>query len=76
MLSRQGYASASLASEDEKDLEALGLLFGLVFPDGDIANIMRPDFLRLVTIIRICKFKISTSLAPNVINMGVKTLFN
>ena len=69
-LSRQGYTSASAASDDDEDWAALDFLCGLVYPDRDISNKMRPCFLKLAPIARKCKFKVSSNLAHNVIKRG------
>ena len=55
-LIQHGYTSASLESAYEKDWAALELFFGSGYPDRDIVNKMRPDCVRLVTIIQKCKF--------------------
>ena len=66
-LSQQGYTSASFASAYEKDTESLEYRCRSAYADRAPLNKMRPDCLRLVSIIQTCKFKIPPNAAHNVI---------
>ena len=66
-LSQEGRTGASAESDDGKDPESLEYLCNLGY-NIDKLNKMRPDYLRLVSIVQKCEFKISANLAHNVIN--------
>ena len=75
-ISQQGGTRAALASDDGKNWADLEFRCWLACPDRDIANKMRADCLRLVTIVQKCKFKISTSWPQNAIDREDKNAFN
>ena len=74
-LIQTGYTSSSLASADEKDALSTDFLYRAAYPNTDpsqVINKMQHDCLKLVAVVRKCKFKISATTADDVINRMAK----
>ena len=78
-LIRAVYTRSSLASADAKDAPSTDAPYRAVYPDtgpNQAINKTQPDCLKLVAIIRKCKFKIAAITAANVINKDDRNAFN